>query len=126
METATPASRWTVLATTVAVIVAVEAAVAAMSGGQMQGASVSWPGVLLLSHGGWALRRGAIRARLNRKEDLHEAGEYRWVITIINADVLTRAESPGWFRTYVGAELMLGVALTLATALPLVLRLQQA
>jgi hypothetical protein len=114
-----------VIATTVAVIIALEAIAAVLSGGRTQGASVSWPGVLLVVHASWALRRGAIRARLNRKDDPHDAGEHRWVVTIINADVLTRTESPVWFRTYVGAELLLGVLMTLSAVAPALQRIQQ-
>lgn len=125
MTTPAPAPLWLVLATTVAAILALEALAAAATGGRSAGAMFSWPGILLLAHGGWALRRGAVRARLNRKDVPGEIAERRWVVTIINADIVTRADSPVWFRTYVGAELLLGLGLTITTVIPAVLRMQQ-
>lgn len=119
-----PASKWLVLATTIGIIAAVEAAGAVLSGGRIVGAIASWPGVLLLSHAGWALRRGAIRARINRKESIGDPDDHRWAITIWNPDVLTRETTPGWFTVYVGAELTLGLLLTAATAVPLLERIQ--
>ena len=84
------------------------------------GAALAWPGIVLLTHAGWAMRRGAIRARLNRKEEIGEPDEYRWVLTVWNADILTLKDSPGWFPIYIGAELALGTVLVAPIPAPIV------
>ena len=87
------------------------------------GVVLAWPGIVLLTHAGWAMRCGAIRARLNRKQEIGDPDEHRWVVTVWNADILTLRDSPGWFRIYVGAELAVGTLLAAPVLVPVVVAL---
>jgi hypothetical protein len=86
-----------VLLTTVVLVGALTGIGATFGARAATSALMAWPGILLLSHAGWAVHRGAIRARLNRKENLGDPDDFHWVITVWNADTLTRRESPAWF-----------------------------
>jgi hypothetical protein len=117
-RSARPAPRWRVILTTVVITTGLAAAGAMLGSRVAAATTVAWPGILLLSHAGWAMRTGAVRARINRKEVIGDPDEYRWVVTVRNADVVTRRDSPTYFRLYVGAELVLGVFVVASTLLP--------
>jgi hypothetical protein len=69
--------------------------------------TTGWIPALWAARLGWAANRGAIRARIGRRDNIGEVGDQRWTIWIRDPRILTRDGDPFLFRAYFLMELVL-------------------